>query len=417
MHSSFYTGPGKPRLRTNGWDDLIAAVEAGVLTETQWVELKYAIPPTSPQANTELAKDLASLSVDGGVLLVGIKDPGQDASDVIGTEDVERLKLRIDQTANSRIAPALHIQMATIANPADPDRAVLVVTVPASTSAPHMVDEKYWGRSATGKRPLTDSEASRLWALRRGNREDFTRTLHALSDVLDPIPADRRKFGHLYLLLQPVAPSVVRLTDVLHGMTPGQLVETSTEPGYRPAWSPSMDSLSHHVAHPDGIAAASVDLAHEPAENHLLYLLLGDDSSLRVVSGQGTREFIPDSDTLCISANYTMEIAHSTIALAGHLATDYTGYDGTWNLGIHINGLNRLYPAQAMGDRRHDRRWVPYQGQSYTRITTAATTELIHHTPTVVERLVADLARGLGLREHLFPYTHPKEIHDRHARR
>lgn len=68
---SFYLGPGKPVLRVTGWDDLVAAAQAGVLAETQWVELKAALPASASAANLELAKDLASLSVDGGVYIIG----------------------------------------------------------------------------------------------------------------------------------------------------------------------------------------------------------------------------------------------------------------------------------------------------------------------------------------------------------
>jgi len=46
---------------------------AGSLTETQWVECKLAIPAMSPGANAELATDLASLTVDGGVLVIGVR--------------------------------------------------------------------------------------------------------------------------------------------------------------------------------------------------------------------------------------------------------------------------------------------------------------------------------------------------------
>lgn len=74
---SFYVGPGNPPLRISQWNDLVAAAETGTLAETQWVELKGAIPASSSAANLELARDLASLSVDGGVLIVGVKDPGR----------------------------------------------------------------------------------------------------------------------------------------------------------------------------------------------------------------------------------------------------------------------------------------------------------------------------------------------------
>ena len=84
---SFYVGPGKPVLRATGWDDVVAAAQTGALAETQWVELKVALPASASAPNLELARDLASLSIDGGVLVIGVKDPGNQADHVVGTTD------------------------------------------------------------------------------------------------------------------------------------------------------------------------------------------------------------------------------------------------------------------------------------------------------------------------------------------
>jgi hypothetical protein len=61
---------------------------AGVLDETHWVALKQAVPATSKPVNLELAKDPASLSVDGGVLIIGIADARRAAGDVGGLRPV-----------------------------------------------------------------------------------------------------------------------------------------------------------------------------------------------------------------------------------------------------------------------------------------------------------------------------------------
>ncbi|MGE2842461.1 hypothetical protein ACQGFI_02810 [Rhodococcus sp. 2.95] len=68
MTSSHYLGPGKPRFAPTTWEEIEIAVDAGILDEGRWVELKKEIPAKSKGSNKELAKDLASLSVDGGTL-------------------------------------------------------------------------------------------------------------------------------------------------------------------------------------------------------------------------------------------------------------------------------------------------------------------------------------------------------------
>ena len=64
--TSFYVGPRKPWLNASSWQHLVAAVEVGATMEAQWCELKLDVPASSQKSNIELAKDLASLTVDGG---------------------------------------------------------------------------------------------------------------------------------------------------------------------------------------------------------------------------------------------------------------------------------------------------------------------------------------------------------------
>lgn len=53
------------------------AYDDGLLAERNWCELKAALGPGA-RANAELARDLASLAVDGGTLIIGLdeKEPG-----------------------------------------------------------------------------------------------------------------------------------------------------------------------------------------------------------------------------------------------------------------------------------------------------------------------------------------------------
>jgi hypothetical protein len=407
---SFYIGPGKPVLRVRGWDDLVAAAQVGVLAETQWVELKAALPESASAANLELAKDLASLSIDGGVYIVGVRNPGNHADHVVGTtDDLENLKDRIDQVAGSvRIQPPLTVQITPIPHPTDSERYVLIVTVPASSSAPHMVDEKYWGRGATGKRPLADVQVSRLFVERRGRRDDFRDRLEGLSTNLDPLPPAPRRYAHLYVMAEPDA---AQMGPPLTGALGNNSLQAALDSvSFNPAWPPSLQSLRYRVGHPDGVALASID--HDRVmedEKYLLYLLITDCGSLQLVSGQGTR---PYRDKIGISVNYIMEIVHQMLQLAGHLGSTYLRYGGTWSVGVHVQGLKGHYPSQALTEsgvaRMH--RFSPFQAACYTRTATATTTELAERTPAVVEHLLCDLARGIGLQDYFFPYSDPSEL-------
>lgn len=288
---SFYIGPDNPPLRISKWNNLVAAVETGTLAETQWIELKAAIPASAPAANLEVARDLASLSIDGGVLIVGVKNPGTKSEHVVGTtDDMEGLKDRIDQIAGStRIQPPLNIRFTPpLVNPADPTRAVLLVTIPASASAPHMVDGKYWGRGATGKRPLLDVEVNRLMMERRGRRDNFVEGLRSL-ELGSLLSGVERQHGHLHVMAEPaVGLAQPSLTDAATGKHPRQLVAESLS--FNPQWSPSFESLTYQVNHPKraGSGVLATLRRRTGREGHALPAT-HDYGSVQIASGQGTR--------------------------------------------------------------------------------------------------------------------------------
>lgn len=411
--TSFYVGPQRPALRVDGWHDLTAAAQAGVLTETQWVELKAALPAAARGANLELARDLASLSIDGGVLVIGVRDPGQAAEDVTGTpDDLEPLKSRISQVAAGRVQPPLNVTLTPVRHPDDPARHVLLVTVPASPLAPHMVDERYWGRSANGKRPLSDAEVDHLWAQRRGLRDDFEQRLQTLPDDVHQLWPQTRQLGFAQLLLEPPLGHLNdRRTDDVDLHTVLRAVS------FQSAWSPGIQSLGRNLPHPDGKAFASFEPGdHELAEEYGLHLLVLDTGALRHLAPAtryyGSR-FDRDQRPLCISVNHLMELTHQAVELAAVIGREHLAVTGTWTLGVHLDRLAGLHSAQSLSDSYFSFRGRPYPRSAYTRATTATSEQLQERPAEVVEALLADLARGLGVQRMLFPYQRPHEIRQR----
>jgi hypothetical protein len=67
---STYLGPEKGRWTPTQWSDVVEAAAGGLLDESHWVDLKQELPAGNRAHNAELAKDLASLAVDGGLLLI-----------------------------------------------------------------------------------------------------------------------------------------------------------------------------------------------------------------------------------------------------------------------------------------------------------------------------------------------------------
>jgi hypothetical protein len=386
------------------WGDVVTAAAAGVLDETHWVELKEAVPPSSKPANLELARDLASLSADGGVLIVGIADAKRAAGDVVGTE-LAGLETRIAQVASGRISPPLPVTIDVIAKPDEPGVGVVLVTAPASEGAPHMVDGNYWGRDAHGKRVLSDDEVRRLLTDRQTRAAGFAERLRAAPARLDPPDLGER--GRLYLQLEPAAAAPEPVSQLLDGRSVLEVVTPALR--FRTTWHPSFDSTGFGVPHPDGLAGASTVTDSEDEGEDYFFVLLADDGAVHV-SAPAVRRYgrTPDAPDV-VSTGQLLETMHGAVAVAGHLATEHTGYQGGWRVGVLVTKLRGLLPSQSLNQLGFQR-FLPYRSEEYVTTVQTTTREMTEATPAVVERLAKGLLRGLGVDRRFLPYDDPSEI-------
>jgi hypothetical protein len=80
------------------------------------------------------------------LLIIGIEDHDSHAGAVCGTQ-LAGLADRIDQIARDKVRPSLTIRSHPIENPDTPGVGCLLVHLPPSPHAPHMVDYTYYGRA------------------------------------------------------------------------------------------------------------------------------------------------------------------------------------------------------------------------------------------------------------------------------
>lgn len=106
---SAYLGPGRGRWTPAGWSDVVEAAAGGLLDESHWVDLKQELPVGKRTHNTELAQDLASFAVDGGLLVIGVEDHNSRAGKVRGVE-LAKLADRVDQIARNKVRPPLVVR-------------------------------------------------------------------------------------------------------------------------------------------------------------------------------------------------------------------------------------------------------------------------------------------------------------------
>jgi hypothetical protein len=139
--------------------ELQSAADNGLLQETHYLDLKRELPPPSDSANKDLAKDIASFAFEGGTIIVGVDEgppPSRHPIELKGQAE------RMEQIAAMRVQEGVQVKCTEIASAADPERGYLVVEIPASSRAPHMVDGKYYGRGDKRNRVLSHAEVLRI---------------------------------------------------------------------------------------------------------------------------------------------------------------------------------------------------------------------------------------------------------------
>ena len=196
------------------WLELEAA--QGVVAEA--IDLDFKAQLTS---NTEIAKDITAMTVQGGVLAYGIAEDDQAVAAAITPIELRGAPERIQSIVDSAIWPRPVIEVRVIENPADSTIGVILVTAPASALAPHYVRERFPARSGTTTRYLAEREIAALYE-QRHRMLAASEDPPILSGHLDPpnAPDSTRGSGQLRIVATPIAdlqhPSGVYLGRPLH---------------------------------------------------------------------------------------------------------------------------------------------------------------------------------------------------------
>jgi hypothetical protein len=186
--------------------EILAAIEAGDLIETATFDAKASLPAKGK--SRDLAIDVAAMANDGGSLLYGIGEDEYRRPTVPTAFDLAGARERIDQIVRTCISEAPDIQVREIQTDNDPSLGYLVVAVPPSPRAPHMVtvgkEYRYYGRSDTGNVPLIEGEVARLYERRRVWEIDREKLL---DEVIEKAPIETTPdYAYLHLVAHPVVP-------------------------------------------------------------------------------------------------------------------------------------------------------------------------------------------------------------------
>ncbi|CAN5544497.1 hypothetical protein BH23ACT6_BH23ACT6_27340 [soil metagenome] len=388
--------------------ELISALEDGRLDEGPHLDFKRELP-TGKKANLELARDLAMFANDGGLLVFGVAEPVAGRYDATGVE-LEGLRERIEQVAATRLEPPLHVAVASIPNATRPSRGYVIVRVPASASAPHMVDGRYYGRAGTTRSVLSDAQVRAVITSRQAAIQPIYRLLD--EDVVrDPVPTGQRAHAHLHVVARPrfasddlVLADVERVGDSWSTWFHKCLLPGSWDPRLG-SWSPDLANQASNVgrrangaalySHYIGQDRSAADVIGDPEklqryEDDLLDLEVDEGGMVHLFCGRGSDTLRGSGEVLipAVVAGLVLRTVEVAARITGH-----TGYVGTWDFAVAVTDL-RSVARHTTGLGQGS---ATYSADGYRHATSADRDELMAAPQACADRLIGRLLRGLGL--------------------
>jgi len=110
-------------------------------------------------ANKEIAKEICAFAKSqGGIIIYGILTKDRVPTDLIWITE-EHAEERIRNVLEHSLQPAIEgVEVERLPNPDAVEQAVLVIQIPASIHAPHMVDGRYYKRRGSVSSPMDHEE-------------------------------------------------------------------------------------------------------------------------------------------------------------------------------------------------------------------------------------------------------------------
>lgn len=391
-------------------DELRRAADDDVLVESNHLDLKRQIDK-GRSANRDLAKDIAAFALDGGMILVGLDEDTSPPS--LYPVDLPNLAERVESIARMGIDEGVSITTVSIPSAADPAKGYLVIHVPASPRAPHMVDGKYYGRGDRTNRILSHAEVLRLHERQLTSRRDVIAAAHTAlaefegDDLAHPLPTMvlvAEPLGARENLLVPLTESPSWQHTVL------EIVQAAAVEDHQ-QFAPSLPPPSGFVRRAGGVAATrGMDGGGRfTSEQHRAVELVFDESGTIMLASRRPVDFIQDDQPAVLEV---VVIGHTDLLVrVTALVAERFGFAGSWRFGLVASPMRGAVSFR-LGSSPHYERGPMYTADVYERATLASLEELTRGPEQVVNRLVSPLLRSLGSHQ-LWPWLSERQALDR----
>ena len=347
--------------------DIINAVHSGSLEESAIFDAKEEL-----SKNQEIAKDVAAMANDGGVIIYGIGEDENGRITRLTPISLDGQAGKIDAIVRSSIAEPPVIHISTIPTGENTAVGYIVVQIPPSERAPHMVvvkgDHRFYGRTATGNTPLSEGEVARLYARRQQsevNRENLLET-EISNSPLEP----NENFAYLFLYARPVfakegffnpifideikIPAI--LNEFVNQVCAGNIFQRIFQPDFNPTqrWRHRAEGIWGALDYPssDKFTAAK----------NTLNLYIDYDGSGHLFCGNVGDRYSPED-----FAMFPEKIAGLTVRFVNYMARLYekSNYFGVVDVGLAMTGLKGSVVYTQDYNLLHSR--IPYNRNEYKK--------------------------------------------------
>jgi hypothetical protein len=377
---------------------ILAAVQSGSLEETSIFDAKKELP----SKGEEIAKDIAAMANDGGVIIYGIGEDGNRRLTIANPIPLKGQAERIDAIVRSSITEPPLIHIFSIPSSDSSSHGYIIVFIPPSERAPHMVvvkgDHRFFGRSATGNVLLSEGEVARLYDRRHQIEIDLAKLLD--SEILSSPYEPNKNFAYLFLVARPVLSRegffdpVINDEDNLQTILNNLVQEVSSSTIFPHNYDPDFSPPPFWKQLSEGLLGQLRSRSSEDpdAPKETLNLQIDNNGCGHLFCGRAADKIQRESP-LYVFPEIIAGLTSRFVALIAKLY-EKASYIGMVDLGIAIIGLkNSIVYTQ---DLRIQTMRIPYDRDKYTKTRRFSAIKLLDEPRSAAQYLVMPLINALS---------------------
>ncbi len=378
--------------------DIIQAVTEASLEETTAFDAK-----SLPTKNVEIAKDIAAMCNDGGMIIYGISEDENKRLTQLTPFPIKGLEERISTIVQNAISEPPKIFIKTIQCVDDPSLGYIVVEIPPSERAPHMVvvkgEHRFYGRSAKGNIPLSEGDVARLYNRRKIIEANLNNLLE--DDIRKAPYPPYPKFGYLFMVVHPVVSSETILNKIvepgesllvaLNNLTKIVITKDPLHGNYYPHFNPNISRWSFT---PEGVCGQIIfpgDPQTPDAPSDTLTVNIENDGTGHLFCGRAAER---ENDQSPLFIKVVIGNVLCWLLMLG-LIYEKSDYLGMVDIGLAITGIKGSVIDPGERYTRYVR--VYFDRDQYRTIKRISVKSLVNVSDlvNVVEELISPLTRAM----------------------